>query len=1053
MAAEADHGMKRKLTDSLSSQSVDKTARGGNLCKGQAVYVRSTEQTWVAAVTTNVNTSQKTVSVQIMGTDQVVDCGVEDVLLRSEKPLHDCTNLTQTPYIHERFLKGHYYTCAGTTVVAVNPFTDVSHLYTRERIQAYHTKNKDLPPHIYQVAESAYTSLVRELGKTVSTKHLLKYLTIVSNPEAFAKHAPVDTHKGGKIEQRILDSNPILEAFGNAATPRNINSSRFGKFIELQFMRMGHIQGGAIQTYLLEKTRVVHQGQGENNFHVFYQMTGLSLERQYPVWLQKIQKEVDITTFSCVPHNQECQENGDIQETLDAMTDIGLTQEAQQSVFEILLAILHLSNLRFTQITDDASDLDCSFDTSDNSQLSDDSYIEVSVTERALERSCQLLGLSALQLRQTLLHRSIQPGGKARQSIFVKPISIAEAKSRRDCLAMLLYSRLFDWLVSFINHQIHSQSFDNTIGLLDIYGFETFDANSLEQLCINYANERLQQHYVKHFLHHLQAEYAEECIQWVSVDYSDNRPCVDILDGRASIFSLLNEEVYLNRKSNDVALNSRILDLRSAAQEHLKPARPSMASVPSFVVQHYAGSVTYSVAGLASKNRDDVPPDLISLLLASENRFVQELFNNFLCEESPGKKKKTVLTKFKSSLDELMLSLTASDIHYIRCLRPNEQSVPGVFNLSYVLRQLQACGAIETVDICRRGYPARMPYHEFQQRYSIILKRGMSIRYRHVGDSSEEEGHNMYDSLDVLLRQQLDMPHTPKRTPTPRKKLRRRTVLQVVFGGQGGNTLCQQFGRTKLFLMEHQLEQLERERAEVLYDNAVCVQTAWKAYHWRCRFRRCLAAARICRAVHTYSLRKKYKHLRRSTVTLQKHVRGWLLRHRLQKQRQLLLESSAVEKFCTCDLDLSVPSVRRDSLRSIENLPPDEGSSTDSPLERSDSSSKAHGDLDLSGSVSDDSGVMLHEPVRRGKSRGRPYGRQMEPPQKRQRLLVMAAEYPKLDVEIGDGVITRRRIPKHGCRFHTRASVLKYSQLTNRRDLPTGLPDILPPPEGSSTDP
>nr|KAG5690058.1 hypothetical protein BaRGS_016366 [Batillaria attramentaria] len=732
MAAEADHGMKRKLTDSLSSQSVDKTARGGNLCK-------------------------------------VVDCGVEDVLLRSEKPLHDCTNLTQTPYIHEasvlfclheRFLKGHYYTCAGTTVVAVNPFTDVSHLYTRERIQAYHTKNKDLPPHIYQVAESAYTSLVRELGKvnqciiisgesgagkTVSTKHLLKYLTIVSNPEAFAKHAPVDTHKGGKIEQRILDSNPILEAFGNAATPRNINSSRFGKFIELQFMRL---------------------------------MTGLSLERQYPVWLQKIQKEVDITTFSCVPHNQECQENGDIQETLDAMTDIGLTQEAQQSVFEvdtvkhvkttqILLAILHLSNLRFTQITDDASDLDCSF-----------------VTERALERSCQLLGLSALQLRQTLLHRSIQPGGKARQSIFVKPISIAEAKSRRDCLAMLLYS-------SFINHQIHSQSFDNTIGLLDIYGFETFDANSLEQLCINYANERLQQHYVKHFLHHLQAEYAEECIQWVSVDYSDNRPCVDILDGRASIFSLLNEEVYLNRKSNDVALNSRILDLRSAAQEHLKPARPSMASVPSFVVQHYAGSVTYSVAGLASKNRDDVPPDLISLLLASENRFVQELFNNFLCEESPGKKKKTVLTKFK-------------------------------------MMQSYRCSV-------------RVSCRDLEKTLGFVMATGLQMR----SDPTSQfncRGLTQHDHARKVCA----------------------TVLQVVFGGQGGNTLCQQFGRTKLFLMEHQLEQLERERAEVLYDNAVCVQTAWKAYHWRCRFRRCLAAARICRAVHTYSLKKKYKHLRRS---------------------------------------------------------------------------------------------------------------------------------------------------------------------------------------------
>ncbi|PVD32922.1 hypothetical protein C0Q70_08369 [Pomacea canaliculata] len=1066
-------GTRRKLLEPSPSisQSTGSSATPSldgrmTVCKGQTVYVYTSDNAWEEAIITGVDHSKKTVLARLETSYKVVQCSQNDILLRSEQSLYDCTNLTHVTPVHEasvlaclyeRFTTCKYYTNAGTTVIAVNPFCDVSYLYTPEQIKAYHDKNKDLPPHIYPIAELAYTNLMREMGchrqsivingesgagKTETAKHLLKYLTTVSSVPAKESSA----YRGRKIEQRILDSNPILEAFGNAATPRNNNSSRFGKFIELQFTRTGHMKGGTIQTYLLEKTRLVHQGSGENNFHVFYQITSMSPEdHRHPNWLLNIKKEIAGTSFSGVPCNQDYTENSDIMETLDAMTDIGVSQNHQNAIVEVLLAILYLVNLQFIPLSDDSSGL------------------------------------------------------------------------------------------------------DRKLGLLDIYGFEAFASNSLEQLCINYANERLQQHYVSNFLQHLQTEYEDECITWIPISVNDNQSCVDLLDGRLSIFSILNEEVYMNRKINDATLNDRILKLCMPFTFHLRPARLPASGVSCFVVQHYAGEVVYSAHNLITKNKDDIPEDLVRLLSVSENPFVQELFANLVNTDSPGKKKKTVLIKFKSSLDTLMRSLEESDIHYIRCVKPNESNSASKFEPPFVLGQLRACGTVETINICRHGFTARMPYPEFIQRYSIILRKMPT----HTANSSQGEASHLsvWVSLDALLMQQINLAKSPN--PTPTKRHRRRSgltqhdharkvcgaVLQAVLGDQNKESLTTQFGRTKIFLLENQLELLEHARMEVINDYASVLQSAWKCFCCRRRFRQHMAAFRIQRAWAAHLTRLQFLQYKKAALTIQrawatcmarrhflnlkeaalviqktwatckvrrpflklkeaacKIENAWIThlarkrflllkeaankiqqawsahlarrrflqakraalvqqqytRQKLRKQQQQqdyikVVKGKLQSPLFTPHDSVLVPAASKLCSLSVEcDAPPLSTDTVDFPQ-----------DLDLSGNLSDDSGVMLQDPRHQespARSEADSQVDELEPPQKKKHLAKTPIKFAELHgFHLGDGIISRYGIPTHGVRFHTRASVLKYGHIMNRRDLPKGLSDVLP--QGASDSP
>ncbi|XP_064618547.1 unconventional myosin-XIX-like isoform X2 [Lineus longissimus] len=758
-----------------------------------------------------------------------------------------------------RYRQAKYYTWAGSTLVAINPFKDVPDLYSRQTCSEVIEGSF---PHVYCTADEAlkccqgdYSNANQSIivsgesgaGKTVSAKHLLRYLTRVSRSK------DNEVPKCNKIEQGILDSNPILEAFGNAMTVRNANSSRFGKYIQLQLQGNSEILGANIQTYLLEKTRIVHQSCRESNFHVFYQMLqGATAEERAGLNLGS-------STSKDFAYLKNGWRNNDLDQELwlvlnDALKDISLDGEARHNIFQLLAALLHLGNTTF--------DVDEEDDTCDiNKTCSEDNG--------CLTTACQMLSLDQSKLEKSITHRQISASHARRKSIFYKPCTLKECQNRRDCLARLLYSRLFEWLVDYINGTIQAKTFSKTIGILDIYGFESFNHNSLEQLCINYANEKLQQHFVGHFLRDLQEEYQKEAISWNYTNFVDNSACLDLLESNPSVFALLNEECSLNRQSDDFALCDR-LDSSLRESRHWSRPRDFMRT-PGFIVKHYAGCVQYGIEDLVDKNKDNVPLEFISLLQRSESTFIQTMFENFEVD-TVGKKRKTVLSKFKGSLDSLMSLLKGTNPHYIRCIKPNTESQPGVFDNMYVRKQLEACGVMETVHICKQGYPARFPYPEFLQRYGIILRHNsgsskespQTFLSDHSDDNKENE--QLSNPLDVLYQKQLSMRTTPKKNATPKKRLRRRaglsyddhsrkccaTIMKDVFGSEfmRKSRYTDQFGRTKLFLKQGQLEELEKRRSDTLGKYASTIQGAWKNHKKRKEHRLLNAVLRIQACKH-----------------------------------------------------------------------------------------------------------------------------------------------------------------------------------------------------------
>ncbi|XP_048252389.1 unconventional myosin-XIX-like isoform X1 [Haliotis rufescens] len=1044
---------------------------------GQQIYIRS-KHGWETAVLKDVTSDNRShgnkafVAETTSGEELV--CRQEDVLHCSNVPLcsterlSDLAPLNEATVLHclwERFELDCIYTKAGSTVVAVNPFKDISDLYSLDTVEAYCTRqpgNKESKaPHIYEIAEEAHGRLQRDshpqgqciivsgesgAGKTVSAKHLLRYLTVVANPHTDLsqdRKLSECTGKGKAIERRILDSNPILEAFGNAVTPRNNNSSRFGKFIQLQFQRSGHVKGAKIETYLLEKTRVVHQGAGDCNFHIFYQLCGASSsvpDTEQPGWVCQLRTLLQGHSFNIVPGKEGVTERKSLRTTLEAMSDIGLSDHLQQAVLQVIAAILFLCNVDFTAEDEDYSRL-----SSQSAQMSflERSCLELSATCEARVQCCHLLGISADTLEQVLLHRSIESGGNKRRSVFVKPLSIADARTRRDCLAMLLYSRLFDWLVNFLNQQIKSEEQSRMIGLLDIYGFEMFDVNSLEQLCINYANEKLQQHYVCHFLGDLQREYEAEHIPWRHIDYHDNQLCLDVLEGRVGVFGVLNEEVYLNRKSNPRSLGERVLDVNNSAP--IK--RPKTFSThPGFVIQHYAGDVRYDLEQITTKNKDNIPVELVRLLQQSDNAFLSHLFEEFHTVEMSGRKRKTVLTKFKVSLDGLLATLKSCDVHYVRCIKPNQHSQPGQLDPTFVLQQLKANGILETVEICRKGYSARLPYWDFLQRYGLLIR---DEEWR--ADGSGDKGGDVSDPVEILLQKQRSA--TPHHSTTPQRVLRRRTglssldhtrkccavVLSRVLGPQfvqnGG--VRDQFGKNKIFLLQQQFEALEAARNGLLARYAMTLQRAWRRYlEWRQR-RRMLAVGVIWAAWKTYTERRCRARQHMAACCIQRGVQCWLAKCRLRDALKAIHTRTIVPGSSWVQQSPSQGGKRKLQLNPSDRHPVSSGTPCPQGLAVSKENLNPRTDLpSVWESLSEDSGI--DDGAQAGGS-----GYDMTgPPTKR--LKLTCSTYGNLhDVHIGDGVVTRRKIPVGGMRFHTRASVLKNAHVVHKRELERGITDCL----------
>ncbi|NWY44367.1 MYO19 protein, partial [Sylvia atricapilla] len=761
------------------------------------------------------------------------------------------TTRTVLKCLQARYRVNVFYTNAGCSLVALNPFQPFSCLYSPELMREYHVAlcPQDLKPHIFAVAEQTYRNVQKQMdpvnqsiivsgesgaGKTWTSRCLMKFYASV----AASALSPKGNETVERIEKRVLDSNPVMEAFGNACTLRNNNSSRFGKYIQLQLDRFHHLTGASIQTFLLEKTRVAYQAPNERNFHIFYQITKGATAEERLEWNLPEGAE-----YRWLPNSERNLDEDCFEVTRGAMFHLGIGHATQSNIFKVLSGLLHLGNVQFSNPVDESQP--CGLEDK---------------TKEFVKTTGDLLQIPVEELLESLRIRTITAGKQ--QQVFKKPCSRAECETRRDCLAKVIYARLFEWLVLVINENIYTDPsvWTSFIGLLDVYGFEAFPENNLEQLCINYANEKLQQHFVAHYLKAQQEEYAAEGLQWSFINYQDNQNCLDLIEGNPlSIFSLLNEECRLNRPSNTDLFQTRI---EKALSSNQCLSRDKFSKKPNFIISHYAGKVCYQLAAMVEKNKDAVPPELLHVLQNSKDPLLQKLFP--VTEQNQNNTKPqnkaavvTVVSKFKSSLEHLMEILSRTTPHYIRCIKPNADCKARTFRREEVLSQLQACGIVEAISISAAGFPVRIPFQSFTERYELLRKSwGSSKKRAPVMDDDKAPRAAVLEILQDAVRGQ-----------TPAQET-----------GNGAEIPSVYCGKTKVFLANSMLELLEARRAEVLNEKAFCIQCCWRRFKVKKAAKEKRSATLIQAAVRSWLAKSRFQRMRRAAAVIQRGWRRWTVK-------------------------------------------------------------------------------------------------------------------------------------------------------------------------------
>lgn len=608
--------------------------------------------------------------------------------LRNPSILIGQNDLTALSYLHEpdvlhnlevRFLgKQTIYTYCGIILVAINPYQDLP-LYGLDIIRAYRGHNMgELEPHIFAIAEEAFAKLEREksdisiivsgesgAGKTMSAKYAMRYFAAVGGNES-------QTH----IERKVLASSPVMESFGNAKTTRNNNSSRFGKFTQLLFtneMSVMSLTGATMKTYLLEKSRVVFQSAGERNYHIFYQLCASKLD-----WNELLLDDWDKFNFlNQGAATQIPSDPADFQETISALKTLGFTVDNVKDIMHVLAGILHLGNIRFVSNSN-----------RNNSAGEHEDSCNIAVNDLPLSVLCDLLQINKKDLRKWLITRQID---SYNDQVLI-PHSKHAAETARDALAKHIYAKLFDYIVQVINQNLVSDDKqDAFIGVLDIYGFETFETNSFEQFCINYANEKLQQQFNQHVFKLEQEEYLKEGIVWTMIDFYDNQPCINLIEEKLGVLDLLDEECRMVNGSDETWLTK--LYEKCAKYDHF--AKPRFGQ-QAFLIRHFSDAVQYESRGFVEKNRDHISKELVGVLQMSDMAFCRQLMcletsnagNNKLdgpVSPSSGQEKvvirakyatltkqpqkKTVGSQFRESLSSLIGTLSKTTSHYVRCIK------------------------------------------------------------------------------------------------------------------------------------------------------------------------------------------------------------------------------------------------------------------------------------------------------------------------------------------------------------------------------------------------
>ncbi|XP_064179116.1 myosin heavy chain, fast skeletal muscle-like [Anguilla rostrata] len=623
--------------------------------------------------------------------------------------------------LKERYAAWMIYTYSGLFCVTVNPYKWLP-VYNQEVVSAYRGKKRmEAPPHIFSVSDNAYQFMLTDrenqsvlitgesgAGKTVNTKRVIQYFATIAVSGDKKKEAAAVGKMQGSLEDQIIAANPLLEAYGNAKTVRNDNSSRFGKFIRIHFGTTGKLASADIETYLLEKSRVTFQVADERSYHIFYQI----MTNHKPELIEMLLITTNPYDFPMISQGQISVASIDDKEELvatDTAIDIlGFTNEEKNSIYKLTGAVIHHGNMKFKQ-------------------KQREEQAEPDGTEVA-DKVAYLLGLNSADLLKALCYPRVKVGNE----FVTKGQTVQQVHNSVMALAKSIYEKMFLWMVIRINQMLDTkQPRQFFIGVLDIAGFEIFDFNSLEQLCINFTNEKLQQFFNHHMFVLEQEEYTKEGIEWEFIDFGmDLAACINLIEKPMGIFSILEEECMFP-KASDTTFKNKLYDQHLGKANCFQKPKPAKGKTEAhFSLVHYAGTVNYNICGWLDKNKDPLNESVVQLYQKSSLKLLSLLYASFSSTEESGSGKKggkkkggsfqTVSALFRENLGKLMANLRSTHPHFVRCLIPNESKTPGLMENHLVIHQLRCNGVLEGIRICRKGFPSRILYGDFKQRYKVL---------------------------------------------------------------------------------------------------------------------------------------------------------------------------------------------------------------------------------------------------------------------------------------------------------------------------------------------
>ncbi|XP_031137665.1 unconventional myosin-Ib isoform X13 [Sander lucioperca] len=764
--------------------------------------------------------------------------------------------------LRKRFDHNEIYTYIGSVVISMNPYRSLP-IFTPEKVEEYRNRNfYELSPHIYALADEAYRSLRDQdkdqcilitgesgAGKTEASKLVMSYVAAVCG-----KGQEVN-----KVKEQLLQSNPVLEAFGNAKTVRNDNSSRFGKYMDIEFDFKGDPLGGVISNYLLEKSRVVKQPRGERNFHVFYQLlSGASDDT-----LKKLKLDRDFSKYNYLSLDSAVvnglDDAANFRTVRNAMQIVGFMEDEVQSVLELVAAVLKLGDIEFKP--------ESRCNGTDESRIKD---------KNDLKEMCELLGIEQSVLERAFSYRTVE----ARLEKVSTTLNVAQAYYARDALAKNLYSRLFSWLVTRINESIKAQTKarHKVMGVLDIYGFEIFEDNSFEQFIINYCNEKLQQIFIELTLREEQEEYVREGIEWTNIEYFNNAIICDLIENHQNgILAMLDEECLRPGTVTDETFLDK-LNTICAEHQHFESRLSKNSkfltdhSLPHncFRIQHYAGKVLYRAEGFVDKNNDLLYRDLSQAMYKANHSLIKQLFPEGNPAKVNLKRPPTAGFQFRASVGTLMKNLQTKNPNYIRCIKPNDKKASHIFTDSLVCHQVRYLGLMENVRVRRAGYAFRQAYEPCLERYKMLCKR----TWPHWRGPARE-------GVEVLMAD----------LPVPAEEF--------------------SYGRSKIFIRNPRtLFFLEERRRQCLQDLATLIQKIYRG--WKCRSHfLLLKKSQIVVAAwyRRYAQEKKYQKIKSATTVVQSYTRGWQARKLL---RELKYQKRCEEAVTTISAFWHGTQVRRE---------------------------------------------------------------------------------------------------------------------------------------------